>query len=335
MPTTGEFDLIDLIKKKCRSRTPGLIHGIGDDTAVFEPARGRELLSTTDILIEGVHFLPHVISPYQLGRKAISVNLSDIAAMGGEPRFLLVTLAVPKSTATAWIEKFYDGLESVCEEFSLSVAGGDTSQSLKGISISITLIGEVESGGALLRKDAKIKDIVFITGYLGDAGAGLELVLAGGHAAGDGDELVRRHMDPKPRVKCGRFLSKNKLAHACIDLSDGLSSDIHHICESSGVGAVVFEEKLPVSCELIRYETRLKNKALHYALNGGEDYELLFTVPPEKKEEILELWPADFPKLSQIGEIVSKEEGVSLKGTEGKRTPLNAGGFDHFKNSKI
>lgn len=332
MSTHSEFDLIDIIKRKCRSQIPGVALGIGDDAAVINPGQGMQLLLTTDTLVEGVHFLPRAMDPFQLGRKALCVNLSDIAAMGGEPRFLLVALAIPESITPAWIEKFYDGLGPVCEEFSLSVVGGDISRSIKGISISITLVGEVEQGGAIQRKDANINDIIYTTGHLGDAGAGLELILTDASDAGDGEKLVERHLSPEPRVKCGRFLSKNGLANASIDLSDGLSSDIRQICEASRVGAFIFEEKLPVSKELLGYKSRLKNKILHYVLNGGEDYELLFTVPPKKRNEILKRWPSDFPQLTPIGEIVHKEEGVSLIGHDGKRNPIDVGGFDHFKD---
>jgi thiamine-monophosphate kinase len=331
MKKPGEFDLIDTIRKKCRPHSTGIVLGIGDDTAIVEPTPGRQLLVTTDALMEGVHFLPHIISPYLLGRKAVFVNLSDVAAMGGIPKFILLALALPESLAPEWIEKFYDGVESACEHYSLSVIGGNLSRSFQGIFLSVTLVGEVESGSGLQRNGAKITDSIFTTGYLGDAAGGVELALAGISQEGGEGGRLSRHLAPEPRMECGRFLLQNKLASACIDVSDGLSSDLHHICEASGVGAVIYKSRLPVSQGLRQCEPLLKKEACLYALNGGEDYELLFTVPEEKRDQILSHWPAGFPVLTEIGRIMAREEGVSLMGLEGKSAPLQRGGFDHFK----
>ncbi len=326
-----ELDLINQLRKRFTSPTPGVRLGIGDDAAILEPTQGYELLVTTDALMEGVHFLPGA-NPFALGRKAAAVNLSDMAAMGGIPKSLLITVAVPTPMDSTWMGKFYDGLESMCREHSIFVVGGDTSRSLNGVAISITLIGEVESGKALLRNGAKENDLIFTTGTLGDSGAGLELLLAGTNEEGDQEKLIQRHLEPVPRVSSGRFLLEKRFTNSCMDLSDGFSSDIHRLCDESGMGAVIHEKKLPLSEELLRFEAEFKHPASHYALNGGEDYELLFTVPPENKGQLLSDWPEDFPILTQIGEITAKEKGVSLIKENGEKSILAPGGFDHFSH---
>lgn len=326
----GEFDLIRLLKKKFAARSPNIRIGVGDDAAVIVPSPGMELLFTADALVEGAHFKSGLISPFQLGRKAATVNISDIAAMGGVPKYLLATVAVPASQADAWIQEFSNGMESLAGEFGVTIVGGDLSHSPHGIFLSLTLVGEVEAGCALLRSSAKIGDSIMVTGNVGDSAAGLELLLGSGAREGDAEWLVQRHLEPRPRVDCGRFLAQNKLATACIDLSDGPSSDLRRICEASGVGAVIDEAKLPFSEALRRCAPSLKNKITHYALNGGEDYELLFTVSPEKIEELRERWPAGLPPITEIGRIVAEEEEMSLQREDGSVEPLAAGGYDHF-----
>lgn len=327
----GEFDLIAQLKKKFVARSPNVRVGVGDDAAVIVPSPGMELLFTADALVEGAHFRSDLISPYQLGKKATAVNISDIAAMGGIPKYLLATVAVPAPKAEVWIGEFCDGMESLAGEFGVTIVGGDLSHSPHGIALSITLVGEVEAGCALLRSSAKIGDSIMVTGNVGDSAAGLELLLDPGTRNKDAEGLVQRHLEPRPRVDCGRFLAQNKLATACIDLSDGPSSDLRRICEASGVGAVVDEAKLPFSEALRRCAPSLKNKITHYALNGGEDYELLFTVSPEKIEELMERWPADLPPIAEIGRIVAEKEGMFLQREDGSVEPLAAGGFDHFR----
>lgn len=331
MKKTGEFSLIDMMMKKCSPHSTGIVLGIGDDTAIVEPRPDRQILITTDALVEGIHFLSHAISPDQLGRKAVFVNLSDVASMGGIPKYILLALALPESLEREWIEKFYDGVESACGDYSLSVIGGNLSRSTQGITLSVTLLGEVEPGSALQRNGAKIADSIFTTGYLGDAAGGVELAMAGIPREEGWGNLINRHLAPEPRMECGRFLLQNSLANACIDVSDGLSSDLHHICEASGVGAILYMDRLPVSRGLRQCESLLKKKAILYALNGGEDYELLFTVPEEKRAKILSLWPAEFPVLTEIGRVVAAEQGVSLIHVDGKPAPLHPGGFDHFE----
>lgn len=332
MSPPNEFELIAGIKKKFASLDPGLVYGMGDDAAIIAPTQGAQLLFSTDALVEGVHFLTSKITPHQLGRKAMAVNLSDIAAMGGTPKYFLAAIAAPKTIEPDWIENFLEGAIDFAKKYPVALIGGDISRSLEGISLSITIIGEVESGGAIPRNSANIGDFIFVTGFLGDSGAGLELLLSGESPDGEKNKLIRRHLEPEARIDCGRFLSKNRLASAAMDLSDGLSSDLRHLCEASEVGAVLYEDKLPLSEELTRWSSQLENDNRHYALNSGEDYELLFTVPKEKKEAIIEQWPSDFPPLSEIGEIVKKNQNITIVNSDGTRQPLALGGFDHFKN---
>jgi len=333
MSHPDELDLIQYIKQVSPAPLPNVTLGIGDDAAILETARGMQVLVTADALLEGVHFLSDSISPCQLGRKSVAVNLSDIAAMGGTPQYLLLTLAIPRSLPSTWTQEFIKGIASACRDYSLTLVGGDLSRSLERVALAITLIGEIERGHALQRGGARPGDLIFATGDLGEAGAGMECILAGGPRDRARGKLIRRALDPVPRLACGKFLSTHRYATAAIDLSDGLSSDLYQICGASGVGAMIHEARLPISPNLRRCESLLKNNATHYALNGGEDYELLFTVSPEAAARMTGQWPGDFPCLSEIGVVLEKEKGVSMMGLDGTSQRLVRGGFDHFRDS--
>ncbi len=327
----GEFGFIEKIRSAMKARNPHVVLGIGDDAAIFKPAKGHELVFTTDMLVEGRHFDFKWISPWQLGAKTMAVNVSDCAAMGAKPTVAVVSLGVPKDYPVANLEAFYDGLKSWGEQFGAQVVGGDTVGSDQFL-VNVALVGEVETGRALRRSGAKAGDALFVTGTLGDSAGGLHSLL---HPSEKGKEtaplLVKRHLTPTPRFNTGRVLSSKKLASSAIDISDGLSSEVHHLCGESGVGAEIHEEALPISPSLAHYCGERGLSPLDFVLNGGEDYELLFTVPLPRISEAVQKLPAETGvAVKSIGRMVPKSKGVSLITRRGERKPLAAKGFDHF-----
>jgi thiamine-monophosphate kinase len=327
----GEFGFIGKVRDALKVRNPSVVLGIGDDAAIFKPSRGHELVFTTDMLIEGRHFDFKWITPWQLGAKTMAVNISDCAAMGAKPTVAVVSLGVPADYPMADLEAFYSGMKQWGESFGAQIVGGDTVGSDKFV-VNVALVGEVESGRALKRSAAKAGDALFVTGTLGDSAAGLYALQ---HPSAKGRDaailLKKRHLTPDPRFNVGRVLSTKKLAACAIDISDGLSNEIQHLCEESGVGAEIHEEAVPVSPSLERFCRENKLKAMHFALNGGEDYELLFTVPLTKISEVLKRVPAETGvAVRSIGQMVPKAKGISLIKRDGRRTTLKAGGFDHF-----
>jgi len=291
----GEFGLIRRIAEKKKISDKDVVVGIGDDTAVLKYKKNLYLLLTTDILIEGVHFNKKA-TPFQIGWKALAVNISDIAAMGGIPKYALVSLGLKKNLSLKFVDEIYQGIRSLAKKFRVKIVGGDTVASSK-IVINVALTGEVEKKYLTLRKGAKIGDKIYVTGRLGDSISG-------------------KHLSFIPRVKEARYLVKNLHPTAMIDISDGLFSDLKRICEASDVGAKIEQKKIPVSREAV---------SLQNALTGGEDFELLFTV--SKKYNNL-VKSAKF-SITQIGEITKR--GIILLDERNKNIHLKETGFDHFK----
>ncbi|HSB33901.1 MAG TPA: thiamine-phosphate kinase [Nitrospirota bacterium] len=349
----GEFGLIDKIRKSSAPPSPSVLVGIGDDAAVVNMRASTSLLATTDMLIEGVHFDLSFTDFYSLGWKSAAVNLSDIAAMGGSPRFCLTSLGIPPFFSVKQIAGFYRGLTALLTAHRTALVGGDTCSSPQGMTVSVTLLGEIEKKFVVGRGGAKPGDRIFVTGTLGDSSAGLELLKAGASGRQFGvrssetgvrnrktgvrnrdvfselrtpySELVKRHLRPVPRVEWGRALARSRCAHAMIDVSDGLSSDLSHICEQSGVGAVVEAGKIPLSPQLRKIAAHLSKTPVRYALDGGEDYELLFTVPPEKTKKLRSLGlPA-----TEIGEI-TRTRKMLMADERGGTISLRPTGFNHF-----
>lgn len=335
----GEFGLISRIGKAFRGRSRRAPLGIGDDAAALFVSAGRTLLATTDLLLEGVHFDLATTDLRSLGWKSAAVNLSDIAAMGGIPRFSLTALGIPKGISVAQIDDFYRGFRALLRRHRVDLVGGDTCGSDTDLMISVTVLGEVERTRMLTRAGAKPGDRIFVTGTLGDSAAGLELLRTGprgrkpaagrrGTASRGGDtavrNLIRRHLMPVPRVEIGRRLALSGCVTSMIDVSDGLSSDLGHICEQSGVGAEISAERVPVSRSLRAAAHQLASAPLEYALHGGEDYELLFTARP-----------AMAGRLRALG-ISAREIGVVLRGRrivlcrDGARVPLVSSGYEHL-----
>jgi thiamine-monophosphate kinase len=327
----GEFGFIGKIRKRLKARGPFVKLGIGDDAAVLQPSPGRELVFTTDMLVEGRHFDFKFVTPWQLGAKAMAVNISDCAAMGAVPKAAVVSVGVPGHFPVAKLEAFLEGLKGWAETYGAQIVGGDTVASGRFV-VNVALIGEVEKGRALRRSSARPGDAIFVTGTLGDSAAGLNALQHPSQKNRDlAPLLILKHLLPVPRLNVGRQLLTQGLASSAIDVSDGLSSEINHLCEESATGAEIDEESLPLSMSLVHYCRANLLDPLEFALNGGEDYELLFTVPQAKI-------PSVWQKLSIktgvaircIGRMVPKRKGVTLIRRRGGRIPLKARGFDHF-----
>ncbi|HEX3279584.1 MAG TPA: thiamine-phosphate kinase, partial [Pyrinomonadaceae bacterium] len=274
-----------------------LIQGIGDDAAVIRYQAGRDLVVTTDLLIEEVDFGRDTTTPELLGHKALAVSLSDIAAMGARARWGLVSIGLPPDVWDAgFAERLYDGYFSLAGQFGVELAGGDVSRTTEKIVIDSMLIGECDSGRAVLRRGAEPGDQIFVTGFLGDAAAGLRLIERGArvHAVSgprrleehSSDRLLLRQLRPDPRVGWGILLGEQRLATAMIDISDGLSSDLNHLCKESNVGAVIDAARLPIDQVVTEICGRRALDPLMLALHGGEDFELLFTVKPENVSKL-------------------------------------------------
>jgi thiamine-monophosphate kinase len=316
----GERRVITKIRRAFGEPRTDILIGIGDDAALVKAP--RSLLLTTDILVEDEDFRRAVHPPRLLGRKALNVNLSDIAAMGGRPLHALVGMAMPGDVEESWLRQFMAGFRSAAREARVALVGGDLSRSEK-IMISVTVTGEANS--PVTRSGARAGDGIFVSGTLGDAARGFRLLEEGGlkgTSRGAGP-FVRAFLDPVPRLELGALLARRKLASAMIDISDGLSVDLAHICEESGVGSEVDASRIPISAAL----RRLSKDPLALALHGGEDFELLFTVRQAKIAAVEKL-PSKF-RLTRIGRVTAGNK-MFLVGPDNKKEPLRAGGFEHF-----
>jgi len=302
-----------------------LVLPIGDDAAAFRTRPGRLILVSTDALVEGIHFDLTYCSPEDVGWKALAVNLSDIAAMGGTPLYATTSIALTRKTSADFVGRLYRGLASIARQHAVTVIGGDTCRSPQGIFLDVTIIGEVEPTHMLTRQRARPGDMLYVTGELGGSSVGLEL-LSRSRRKIPRSATIRRHLRPQPRCAAGRFLAERKLASAMIDLSDGLSTDLARLCEQSGVGALVEASQLPLAKIPGRQRQLLPSPLLHYALHGGEDYELLFAVPPRFSQRVP--GQIDGLRVHRIG-CLTRATGIWLLDGQEKHR-LNPGGFDHF-----
>jgi thiamine-monophosphate kinase len=293
---------------------------------------------TTDLCIEGIHFDRRYASLDQIGYKTLASNLSDIASMGGIPRFFLVSVAFPSEIKISEFRALYQGMKSLAKKTGVVLIGGDTSASKKGLFLNISMVGEVEPRVLVSRSGAKPNDRIFVTGNLGDSAAGLEILTRKRYTKNAKHlqpelKLIQRHLIPFPRIEEGRELALNCLPSAMIDLSDGLATDLGHICEESGVGAFIEVESLPISKALQTYCSKIKRSPISFALTGGEDYELLFSVPKSKVSRMKSLCQKKGVKITEIGEIISKK-GMWIQTRKGL-TLLKERGFEHFQRVKI
>ncbi|MFT3763141.1 MAG: thiamine-phosphate kinase [Pseudoxanthomonas sp.] len=313
----GEFDLIERIRSRAASRDD-VVLGIGDDAAILQPPPGRQLIVTADTLNAGVHF-PEATAATDIGWKSLAANLSDLAAMGAQPAWCTLSLSLPKSDPV-WLDGFIDGFLQLAVRHGVALVGGDTTRG--PLSVSVTAMGLVESGGALRRDGAKPGDDVWVTGTLGDAAAALQSLFAGAAV----DRALRARLDrPTPRVAAGLRLVG--LASACIDVSDGLLADLGHVCERSGVGAEIDIDRLPASPALLRFKPALRRP---WQATGGDDYELCFTAPPRLRDEVQQA--LDFAETpgTRVGRIVAGP-GVRALNAEGNEWSPPRAGFDHFR----
>jgi thiamine-monophosphate kinase len=308
--------------------------GIGDDAALWSPRPGHQTLLTCDWFLEGVHFLRGKHPPDAVGWKCLARAASDIAAMGGEPRCCLLSLALPRSATGQWLDLFLSGLRRAQARLKCALAGGDTTRSER-ILINVTVLGEVPNGGAVLRSGARPGDAVFVSGRLGEAQLGLHLLREAPHVSRR-DAVIRKHLYPEPRLALGAWLARTKLATAMMDLSDGLSSDLRRLCEASGVGARIEAAKLPV----VRREDLGREEALRLALDGGEDYELLFTVARKSCHRVPKRLAG--LRLSAVGVITSEPQlslavarpgkGLADREARERARPLMPAGWDPFSS---
>ncbi|MEG6586828.1 thiamine-phosphate kinase [Dendrosporobacter sp. 1207_IL3150] len=324
----GEFGLIDLLKENTIIDPASVILGIGDDAAVLLPTPRQLQLLSTDMLVENVHFDLNTTTPYQLGYKAIAVNLSDIAAMGGAPKHLVISIAIPNTISADFVLNLYKGMKEICRQFKVNIVGGDTVASKNGLVINVAVIGEVEPAQLQRRSGARPGDFVVVTGMLGNSAAGLDLLTKGNWEELDfAWPLVTSHLTPKPQVCAGRVIAA--YSNSMDDISDGLASEANEIAKASNVGLRLFSQKIPIATEVYQAAGFLKRPELDYALYGGEDYQLIFTIDPDKYsllplEEIGET-------LTIIGDVIDGSAKVELVESSGKVVQLEARGYNHFK----
>jgi thiamine-monophosphate kinase len=301
--------------------------GPGDDAAIYIPSSKSDLILTCDWFLEGAHFLRALHPPDSVGWKCLARAVSDIAAMGGEPTCFLLSLALPQNCAGKWLESFLGGLQRASKRFNCALAGGDTTKRDE-ILIQLTVIGEARKSTAIRRSGARPGDLIFVSGRLGEAELGLRLLRRRPKQPLAKNAALRKHLYPQPRIELGQWLARNKLATALMDLSDGLSIDLQRLCKASGVGARISSEKLPLPVMGNTRQTSRLNR-MQLALNGGDDYELLFTVPRKRVHRIPPQWRG-LP-LTTIGEV-TRTKKVLLSLPNGRDVPLAAQGWDPFRS---
>lgn len=327
----GEFGLIELIRKKIYTQDKRVILNIGDDAAILRSPADKLLIFTTDTLMEKVHFDLRYCSFKDVGWKSMAANLSDIAAMGGVPIAGLVSLGIPERKKVENILELYTGMKRLCSKYKCPVAGGDIFTSLKGLVITISMIGEVEKKLYKTRTGARTGDLICVTGDLGGAEAGLKYLkkYSGRGKISLKNSAIKKHLLPYPRIEETRLLVMNLKISSMIDISDGLSSDLHHICEESEAGALIYADKIPISRNTIKVCKLLNLLPLNTALNSGEEYELLFTLSPNEEKKLKKIARGEF-KVSKIGEIRDKKKGVKILDHTGRIKNLKKSGYTHF-----
>lgn len=347
----GEFGLIKRLTQDIELKNPETKKGVGDDCAVLEYDGEKEVLVTTDLLMEGVHFDLTYMPMKHLGYKSAIVNFSDVYAMGGTPKQITVSLALGKRFSVEDMDDFYVGLRLACDEYGVDIVGGDTTSSMTGLAISITCIGECPKGKAIYRNGAKETDLICVSGDLGAAYMGLQLLerekdvyygqvadaKAQGKEAGDfqpdfaGKEyLLERQMKPAARRDIIQALREAGIQPtSMMDVSDGLSSELMHICSQSNVGCRIYEERIPLDYQTAVMAEELNMNVTTCALNGGEDYELLFTVPIADHEKV-----SNIKDVKLIGHITKPELGLALITRDGNEFELKAQGWNPLKNEE-
>ncbi len=337
----GEFPLIARLTNGLETRADVAL-GVGDDAAALDLGNGQLLLATCDAQVEGMHFLPSIATPEEIGHKALAVNLSDIAAMGGEPCWALVSLLAPPTLEVAVLDGIYTGMRALARHFDVALVGGNVAATPGPLTLDITLLGRTTRARLLTRGGARPGDRLLVTGRLGAAVMAL-LTYTGAPPVGDEstetDEAVREALSqarqamvtPEPRVLEGRALAATGVVTAMLDISDGLAGDLGHLCERSGVGAIVDLAALPVDAATRTLAEARGDDPLRIALSGGDDYELLFTVRPDGVAQALDAARTAGGVASVIGEMTAPEQGLRLREPDGALHPLEPRGWDHLR----
>lgn len=335
--TLGEFGLIEELTKSFKVKNNSTIKGVGDDAAVLDYSN-RKVLVTTDLLLEGIHFDLTYVPLRHLGYKAAVVNFSDIYAMNGTPKQITVSLGVSKRFTVEHIKELYEGIKLACEIYGVDLIGGDTSASVTGLLISITCIGEGEEGKIVYRSGAKENDLICVSGDLGAAYMGLQLlererVASAGQKNfqpqfGGKEYIIERQLKPEARKDIIEILAKNGIQPtAMMDVSDGLSSELLHICQESNVGCRVYEDRIPIDYQTAVMAEELNMNVTVVAMNGGEDYELLFTVPLEMHEKISQI-----EGIRIIGHVTKPELGCFMQSRDDNEIAISAQGWNAFRH---
>ncbi|MCF6139519.1 thiamine-phosphate kinase [Pseudalkalibacillus berkeleyi] len=320
-----EFEFINRIKPN-KTHQPTLIEGIGDDAALIRPESGYDDILCVDTMVENIHFNRKTMTPYQIGYKALAVNMSDIAAMGGQPKFYLVSIAIPNGWTETELDDIYRGMSELAESYEMDLIGGDTVSTSGPLTISVTAHGRVKQDRKLLRRNAKPGDVLFLTGPVGLSAAGLSILLEEAHSDKPIEELTKAHQLPTPQVKAGLLLSESGYRIALNDVSDGLASEAHEIAEASQVHIVIAEDKLPTIEALSFFD---KKNVLDWMLNGGEDFQLIGTVSAEHWISLSNLFEKNGQTIHQIGTVSEGPSKVSLNSKNGLM-PIDKKGYNHF-----
>lgn len=326
----GEFGFIERFAANFNHLLPTGVKGIGDDCAVLPMNETHDLVVTTDLLVEGIHFLKDKIPPTDLGHKTLAVNLSDIAAMGALPIASFLSISLPSDTDVEYIDSFMAGYHTLSEKHKVALLGGDTARSLDKLTFNVTVMGKIEKGKSRLRSMAKNGDVIAVTGYLGNSAAGLYAIL-NNLMSDDSDVnfLIQQHNKPNPHIRKGAWLAQQKGVHAMMDVSDGIASDIKHILKASDKGAVIEFSNLPLSAQLKNFSKREKLNMFELATTGGEDYCLLVTIDKEQFNQVAEKYNKIFSqKLYPIGEINNSSSIEFYLNNE--EIYFTKSGFNHF-----
>lgn len=331
----GEFQLIQSIARGFFSHSPSPPLGIGDDAAIVSSPSSSQVVAT-DLLIEDVHFSRRTASLYDIGYKAAVANLSDIAAMGATPAYILVAVALPSDLRYHDWKELYRGIATPCKAHEVELVGGDTSASPTSLFLAITILGQVHPQKALTRSGANVGDVIYVSGSLGNSAAGLAVLTR--HVSRRNRSPLRqsenflttRHLRPTPRIALGQLLSAHRFASAALDLSDGLSGDLSHLCRQSRVGALIHETALPLSPQMRMYASRTDRDPYLWALHGGEEYELLFTVPPGKQRRLEQAVKLLQVPVTAIGVITPRRRGLRITDRHASVQTLSPQSFTHF-----
>jgi len=332
----GEFGLIDRLTKDIQIKNESTVKGVGDDGAVLEYT-DKQIVVSSDLLTEGVHFNLMYVPLKHLGYKAVIVNLSDVCAMNAVPKQIVVNIALSGKFSVEAVEELYSGIHLACEKYGVDLVGGDTTSSLTGLTISITVLGEIKKGDVVYRSGAKPTDLLCVTGDLGGAYMGLQLLERENEVfkvdknmqpqLSGFDYILERQLKPEARIDIISAFKKLEIKPtSMIDISDGLSSEIHHLCKNSNLGCSVFEDKIPLDFQTKQMAEEMNINPLVAALNGGEDYELLFTIPLSDYDKI-----KNDPDFTIIGHMTEVADGVNLITGAGTAIPLVAQGWNHGK----